>query len=567
MEGKKKKTTNKSSAKKRPDRGSHELQILIDISMALQGSPHLKDVLQQALTAILRTLQFKMGAIYLVKDQVDTQWTVELAAHHGFSSTLVSSIHSFFLAQKSIDRFSSQQPVRWFPRSKVVFSDLRKRMLEEKINEILCIPLLTQKRVLGLLYVTNDGVLQLKSDRSEFLKAIGYQIGAAIENAQLFDSVERAKTELEISFDAIQHSIFIVDTRWRIYRINKTSESVYGGNLIGRKYTEVIYKQELPPATCPIMHCLQRARPVQGEGPHPRWGGCYSYYAFPVFNTAGVQERVVYYEKDVTEARKIEQRLQQSERLKALGTLAAGIAHEIRNPLATINFNAQMLQRELSLNAQQEQMFEDVAREVKKIDRIVQQVLHFARPREPQFLPNQLNEIVSACNDLAKVHLRKAGIEVLLQLDEGIPLRIMDFNQISQVVMNLIINAIEAMPEGGKITLRTFQSADASAIVLEIRDTGPGVLEQDRERIFDPFFTRKSEGTGLGLSISRQILERHGAFIELDNSRGEGATFRIIFPFAAAEGIGAGADNQQAQTAQPLFDEEAGPPQDRFRLH
>jgi len=555
-----------SNAKGKPDRGSHELQILIDISTALQGSPHLKDVLQQALTAILRTLKFKMGAIYLIKDLVDTRWTVELAAHHGFSSTLVSSIQTFSLAQKTIDKSSSQQPVRWFPRSKVVFPDLRERMLEEKINEIICIPLLTQKRILGLLYVTNDGVLQLKPDRSEFLKAIGYQIGASIENAQLFDSVERAKTELEISFDAIQHSIFILDTRWRIYRINRTSESVYGADLIGRKYTEVIYQQELPPEKCPILQCLQTGQPVQGEGPHPRWGGCYSYYAFPVFNTAGVQERVVYYEKDVTEARKIEQRLQQSERLKALGTLAAGIAHEIRNPLATINFNAQMLQRELSLSSEQEQMFEDMAREVKKIDRIVQQVLHFARPREPQFLPNQLNEIVSSCNDLAKVHLRKAGIEVSLQLDEGIPLRVMDFNQISQVVMNLIINAIEAMPEGGKITLKTFQLVDSSAIALEILDSGPGVLEQDKERIFDPFFTRKSEGTGLGLSISRQILERHGAYIELDNPFGEGTTFRIIFPLTHIEGAGVGSADQQVQPAHRLLDEEAAD-RSRFRIH
>ena len=565
MEAKNKKSVRSANLKSDRDCGNHELQILIDISTALQGSPHLKDVMQQALTAILRTLKFKMGAIYLVKDLVETQWTVELAAHHGFSSTLVNSIQSFSLAQKTIDKFSSHTPVRWFPRDKVVFPDLRQRMLEEKINEIICIPLLTQKRVLGLFYVTNDGVLQLKPDRSEFLRAIGYQIGAAIENAQLFDSVERAKTELEISFDAIQHSIFIVDTRWRIYRINRTSESVYGEALVGRKYTEVIYQQETPPETCPILKCLQSARPVQGEGPHPRWGGYYNYYAFPVFNTAGVQERVVYYEKDVTEARKIEQRLQQSERLKALGTLAAGIAHEIRNPLATINFNAQMLQRELLLNSPQEQMFEDMAREVKKIDRIVQQVLHFARPREPQFLPNQLNEIVRSCNDLAKVHLRKAGIEVLLQLDEGLPLRVMDFNQISQVVMNLIINAIEAMPEGGKVILQTFQLGNGSAVVLEIRDTGPGILQQDKERIFDPFFTRKPEGTGLGLSISRQILERHGAYIELDNLSEE-TTFRITFPLTDAGTPSISCANQQLRAVQRLLDEESSDGS-RFQIH
>lgn len=540
------KTAKKLASKGPISRGNQELQILIDISSALYGSPHLKDVLQAALAAILRTLKFKMGAIYLVRDLVENEWSIELAAHHGFSSTLVSSIQSFFLSDKAISRFFSSEPVRWFPRRKVVFPDLRDRMLEEKINEIICIPLLTQKRVLGLLYVTNDGVLQLRSDKSEFLLTIGHQIGSAIENAQLFDSVERAKTELEISFDAIQHCIFIVDTRWRIYRINRTSESVYGKGLIGRKYTRVLYEQENAPESCPILRCLKTARPVQGEGPHPRWGGYYNYYAFPVFNTAGVQERVVYYEKDETEARKLEQRLQQSERLKALGTLAAGIAHEIRNPLATINFNTQMLQRELPLEFPQRQMFEDMEREIKKIDRIVQQVLHFARPREPQFMPNQLNDVVKYCMDLAKVHLRKAGIEIQLVLNGNIPHRVMDFNQISQVVMNLIINAIEAMPEGGKIAVKTFPLSEPSAIGLEISDNGPGIMEQDRERIFDPFFTRKPEGTGLGLSISRQILERHGAYIELDSSVGKGTTFRIIIPLT----------QNHADDREPAIDQE-----------
>lgn len=513
----------------------HELQILFDISSALHCSPHLKDVLQQALMAILRTLKFRMGAIYLAKDVVDNRCLLDLAAHHGFSSTLVGSIQSLSIRSEVMERFCHQEPVRWFPFDKVVFPELRERMKLEGISEVICISLMTQKRVLGLLYVTNDGILQLRPERREFLTTLGHQIGAAIENAQLFDSVERAKTELEISFDAIQHNFFIIDTRWRIYRVNRTSERVYGEakSLIGRRYTNILYEQDQPCPECPIWRCLQEARPVQREGPHPRWGGYYHYYAFPVFNVEGTLERVVYYEKDATEARRLEQRLQQSERLKALGTLAAGIAHEIRNPLATINFNTQMLLRELSLDTAQQQMFDDMVQEIKKIDRIVQQVLHFARPREPQFLPNQLNEIARYCYDLAKVYLRKASVEVLVDLAGDVPPLVMDFNQISQVIMNLVINAIEAMPNGGKLILRTERQKEPAAVMLQVTDTGPGILEEDKDRIFDPFFTRKPEGTGLGLSISRQILDRHGAVIELDTAPGKGATFRVTFPLSA----------------------------------
>lgn len=511
-----------------------ELQILFDISSALHYSPHLEDVLQRALTAISLTLKLKMAAIYLVKEIFDDYWLLELAAHHGFTATMINCIQSLSISTEVINRFYYLKPVKWFPTSKLVFAKLRERMHEEEVREIICIALMTQKKVLGLLYVTNDQ-LMLGRDKMEFLSTIGHMIAVSIENAKLFESIERAKSELEISFDAIQHSIFIVDSKLLIIRVNKTSERVYGSSdgLINRKYTRVLYNQDHPHPECPIWACLWGAEPVRREGPHPRWGGYYHYYAFPVLNSAGSLERVVYYEKDMTEARKLEQRLQQSERLKALGTLAAGIAHEIRNPLATINFNAQMLQRDLALDQHQGQMFEDILIEIKKIDRIVQQVLHFAKPREPQFLPNQLNEVVSYCQDLSKAYLRKTKIEISADLADDIPLLVMDFNQISQVLMNLLINAIEAMPDGGRISLRTYRQLEPQGVVLEVSDTGAGIMEEDRERIFDPFYTRKPEGTGLGLSISRQILEKHGAYIEMDSSLGEGTTFRIVFSTSA----------------------------------
>jgi two-component system, NtrC family, sensor kinase len=514
----------------------HELQILFQISSALQSSPRLEDVLQRALMAILSTLKLKMGAIYLVKDIAEDQWLLELSSHHGFPPAVVNAIQAITVAPEVMSRFGYHRMVHWVPVSRLFFAQLRERMHAAGVNEVICIPLKSQHNVLGLLYVTNEGPLQIRPERSEFLTAIGNQLGVAIENAQLFESIERAKGELEISFDAIQHSFFLVDNQLRIFRVNRTSEMVYGKRLelIGKKYTRILYKQDQPPPECPIWACLWGGQPVQREGPHPRWGGYYHFYAFPVLNTDGDVDRVVYYEKDITEERKLEHRLNQTERLKALGTLAAGIAHEIRNPLATINFNTQMLQRELTLDAAQHQMFDDVVQQIKKIDRIVQQVLSFAKPRDPQFLPYQLNEIVEYCHDLTKAHLRTTNMEVVLELGSDLPMLVVDFNQIGQVVVNLMINAIEAMPEGGVLKIRTYFEEEPTAVVLEVTDTGQGILEEDQDRIFDPFFTRKPEGTGLGLSISRQILEKHGAFIEVDTQENVGTTFRILFPVASA---------------------------------
>ncbi|MGC9194860.1 MAG: ATP-binding protein [Syntrophobacteraceae bacterium] len=512
--------------------GQLELQILYDIFSALSSSPHLQDVLKRALADILEKLKCKMGALYLVKDSSGDKWVLEMSAHHGFAPRLLDTVQYLKIPSQMMDKYWQGEPIRWFPISKLFFAPLRERMKEKGVEEIICIPLKSNNNVVGLLYVTNDGVYKLGQGQSELLRAIGNQLGVSIQNARLFDSVERAKRELEISFDAIQHAIFLVDKRMRIYRVNRKSEVVYGQNLVGCKYPPIIYGCEEPYDECPIWACLGSAQPLRTEGPHPRWGGYYHYYVFPVFNvSSGELERVLYYEKDATEARKLEQRLQQSERLKSLGTLAAGIAHEIRNPLATINFNTQMLRRELELKPAHEEMFEDVSEQIRRMDRIIQQVLQFARPSDPQFLPAALNDAVRRCVDMAKMYLRKATVELSVELQPDLPAIVMDFNQICQVLMNLIINAIESMPGGGKLRIRTFLNEEQGQ-VFEIRDSGTGVMEEDKARIFDPFFTRKPEGTGMGLSISRQIAEKHSALMELDSVVGEGSTFRLTFPGA-----------------------------------
>ncbi len=514
------------------DHWENQLQILYEISRATQLSPKLNVVLQSALNAVIDTFKFKMGAIYIIeKGRDEDTWDLLLAAYKGFGQELYNHVKRFSVESKQLESIKKTFAPRWLERKHIYFPLLRQRMRETDINEILCIPLFSKNTLLGILYLTNDDPMKLSAEHIPFLISLGRQLGVAIDNAQLLESISRAKTELEISFDAIQHNIFVIDYNYSIYRVNRATRKKYGRleDIIGRKYYQVIYQAEDPPPNCPILLCFLTAKPVQEEGEHPRWGGYYQFHAFPVFSTSGELERVVYYEKDITEERKMEERLRQSERLKSLGTLATGIAHEIRNPLASIHLNIQMLSRELELSEDQAQMMEDIQFEIKKIDKIVKQVLGFARPGKPATTENDLNEIVRYCYKLTRTQLRKKGIQVSIELEDELPPIHCDFDQIAQVVMNLIINALEAMPNGGELVLRTFEEKEKHLIGLIIQDNGTGIRPEDQNRIFDPFFTRKAHGSGLGLYISQQIIEKHQATMDFESKPGVGTRFYVYF--------------------------------------
>lgn len=511
----------------------NQLQILYEVSKACQLSPKLPIVLQSALDAIITTFRVKLGAVYILKEGEDEEKKdFILSAYKGFEDELYNHVKRFSMESVQLRSIEEHFYPIWLKRNKIYFPLLRQKLREHGIDEIICIPLFSKNTLLGLFYLTNSDPLQLGSEHRTFLISLGRQLGVAIDNARLFESISRAKTELEISFDAIQHNIFVIDYNYSIYRVNRATRKKYGRleKILGKKYYQIIYQQEDPPPRCPVYLCFLTAKPVQEEGTHPRWGGYFEFHAFPVFSTTGELQRVVYYEKDITEEQEMEQRLRQSERLKSLGTLATGIAHEIRNPLAAINLNIQMLDRELELESDQKQMMGDIKKEIRRIDKIVKQVLGFARPGKPATAENSLNEILHYCYKLTRTQLRKKGIQVEILLDDELPVLVLDFDQIAQVVMNLIINALEAMPTGGEMILQTFWEKEKNRIGLMVKDNGTGISSEDQEHIFDPFFTRKPHGSGLGLYISQQIIEKHQATIELSSIPGEGTSFYVYFP-------------------------------------
>jgi signal transduction histidine kinase len=226
-----------------------------------------------------------------------------------------------------------------------------------------------------------------------------------------------------------------------------------------------------------------------------------------------------------------QQQLIQRERLAALGELSAIVAHEVRNPLGVIFNSLGSLRRLLRPAGDAKLLLDIVGEEADRLNRIVGDLLDFARPSTPELRPEPLERVVEEAVGAALAQ-RPAGVEVERELDASVPPVPMDARLVRQAVLNVAVNAIQAMPRGGRIVVRTRRDGDAA--VLEIEDSGAGIPEEVRGRIFEPFFTTKASGTGLGLAVVKRIVEGHGGAVSVAGRPGAGAIFALRFPLSAA---------------------------------
>lgn len=231
--------------------------------------------------------------------------------------------------------------------------------------------------------------------------------------------------------------------------------------------------------------------------------------------------------------RKTKVRMQRADRLAALGTLTAGLAHEIRNPLVAVKTFLQLLPEKFDDEEFRNYFLSVASSEVERISSLVTELLDFARPSEPQLKEEDINEIIERMITLVSTEAKKKSLKITQNLSDNLPLIQVDKDQIKQVFLNILLNAVQATPENGEIfiTTRFFtRKSDETFIQIEIRDTGPGIPPQELEHIFTPFYTTKAQGSGLGLSISNQIVEEHHGYIEVESQVGSGTAFIVNLP-------------------------------------
>jgi PAS domain S-box-containing protein len=236
--------------------------------------------------------------------------------------------------------------------------------------------------------------------------------------------------------------------------------------------------------------------------------------------------------RDMTDTKKLEQQIRNSEKLASVGKLAAGVAHEINNPLAGILNCLYNLRKGTLSPARQEEYWVSMEDGVRRVQKIVRQLLDFSQQHEPEFSSTDINQIVDRVLVLTNHLFAPNLIRLETLLGPALPSLMVDRHMIEQVLMNLILNAVQAMKSGGVLTIRTTVAEGVCRV--EVGDTGSGIPPTVLPRIFDPFFTTKSEGegTGLGLSVSLGIAERHGGKILVESEVGKGTTFTLCLPLS-----------------------------------
>jgi two-component system sensor histidine kinase HydH len=254
--------------------------------------------------------------------------------------------------------------------------------------------------------------------------------------------------------------------------------------------------------------------------------------ATPIKNEEDACEGAVIVLRNLSEIKQLEEKVRRSEKLAAIGELAAGVAHEIRNPLSSIKGFAQFLRQALKDRPQEKEYAETMVSEVDRINAVVTNLLTFARPMEAEYRPTDVTELVEHSVRLVKNDARAKHVQIQTQISD-LSLLPLDSNQITQALLNLLLNALQAVGPQGRIIVGTEFNASANALYLWVEDNGPGIAEDKLKKIFEPFFTAHENGTGLGLSIVHKIVENHNGEIRVQSPPGGkkyGSRFTIIIP-------------------------------------
>lgn len=400
------------------------------------------------------------------------------------------------------------------------------------IHSVLLIPLISKGKVIGVLSMGSKETVQYDESDLSFFQQLCDQLAVCIENARLYNEVLTSKKEWEETFRAVSEMILVVDLQGNILRYNDAAKEFF--QLSDSENVHQLLSMDINES--PIMENLQTKKPVHRQI-HIQQRVC-ELHSYPVFNESQNMYAAIIYINDITEKCRIEAQLLQSGKLAAIGEMAAGIAHELNNPLTAILGNAQLLLRSVPKDDRSYKLLSDIHLCGKRCKTIIQNLLTFSRQDEYVFEDCSVNEAVEQVLGLVGDQIKKQNIMIQKKLDDSIEFIEGNVQQIGQIILNLLINAKDALEDTNipkkviTIETRSVLENEKHWVLLSVKDNGKGISEQHLQEIFNPFFTTKrpGKGTGLGLSVSLGIAEAHGGTIEVISELGKGSQFILKLP-------------------------------------
>ena len=361
------------------------------------------------------------------------------------------------------------------------------------------------------------------------------------------ESLRRSEATARAFLESASESIVVTDAAGRIVLVNARTETMFGyvrTELIGQP-VEVLIPIPLRERHVAHRGTYMTAPRIRSMGQGLDLAGLKKDGAeFPVEVSLSYIEtdegtRAIAFVTDISDRVAFQKAARQADKLAALGTLSAGIAHEINNPIGIISSRVEVMMLEAEQEGLSDEVRKDlevILRHARRVAAITQGLLSFARQSSGTRGPVNLNQVAEEVVQLVRKDMSRARVDVTMKLGGTMPTFMADANAVGQVLLNLLTNARSAMPEGGEITIETSHLAAGRSVRLTVRDTGSGIPPEILTKIFDPFFTTKSEGTGLGLSISHGIVHEHHGTLDVRSEVGKGSTFSLTFPLDAAPG-------------------------------
>ena len=378
------------------------------------------------------------------------------------------------------------------------------------------------------------------------------QLAVSIENAELYTQTRDDKIYNEVLLDNLTSGIIAAGVNGRISVINREAQRITGLS------PDDVIDQPLDKLPAPLARAIEdtfrtghglRDKDLvltTGSGPDiPIRVGTSAFNSY----TGKLLGALILF-TDLTTIKKLEAQVRRTDRLASVGTLAAGMAHEIKNPLVTVKTFTQLLPERYQDEDFRGTFSTLIGQEVRRIDSIVNQLLNFARPAKPDLVPIHLHDVLQGSIKLMSQQAKQKNISVKSDLNASNDAMQADADMLRQALLNFFLNALDSMEPGGELTVTTsllkydrrhhaeFDNEDEARLLhLTIQDTGKGISQEDLANIFDPFFTTKGHGTGLGLSVSHGIIQDHGGDIDVESVLGEGTSFHIVFPLRVEERV------------------------------